>query len=460
MQLSSFVIQLFLARVLLPEAFGMIAMLQIFVSIGQTLMDGGMTSSLIRTPNPDQKDYSTVFFLNVTLSIIVYGLIFGSSGFIADFFRKPLLQDILKVYSLSIIVQSLIAVQLAKFTKELDFRSQLILEIPSLILSSIIGIYLALNNYGVWSLVWLHVSKSLFFAAQVWLFVGWRPKPVFDIQTLREHVNFGYKLTLSSLLNTIYDNLYNIIIGRMYSATQLGFYDRANSLRQLPVLTISSALNKVTYPMFAAIQDDEQKMKRTYKVVMEAVLFFMAPMLVLLAVIAEPLFVILLTEKWLPAVPYFQILCFASILYPIHAYNLNVITVKGRSELFLKLEILKKVVITIGILISLPFGIYGLVYLQLINSLIGFFINSYYSGKLINYPTNEQIRTIAPIISLALGIGCIAYLISSSHVIPNYDSYVIQIFIISTIYIVLYIGLSFLLKISVVRDIKNQIFIK
>ncbi|RQP16655.1 MAG: lipopolysaccharide biosynthesis protein [Parapedobacter sp.] len=457
-QLTSFLVQLFLARLLLPEAFGLIAMLQVFVAIGQTLMDGGMTSSLIRTPNPDFRDYSTVFFINVFVAAFVYGIIFVAAEHIAIFYNQPILEKVLKIFALSIVIQSFVAVQLAKFTKDLDFKSQLMLELPSLLLSSIIAISLAFNDFGVWSLVWLHLSKSVFFAIQVWLFVKWRPSWVFDIQRLKMHFNFGYKLTLSSLLNTVYDNIYNIIIGKAFSPAQLGYYDRANSMRQLPVLTISSALNKVTYPMFAVIQNDNEKLKQTYRMLMQQILYWMAPMLVLLAVIAEPLFLMVLTAKWLPAVPYFQILCFASILYPIHAYNLNVITVKGRSDLFLKLEVAKKIIISVGIVCALPFGIYGLVYLQLINSVIGFFVNTYYSGKLIDYSTFEQVRNIAPIIFLAVGIGLLTLLASRYYITPNFQSQATRLGLASLFYGGMYFTLSILFRFSVIRDFKNLFF--
>lgn len=457
-QLTSFIVQLVLARMLLPEVFGLIAMLQIFISIGQTLMDNGMSSSLIRTTNPDNQDYSTVFFINVAAGIIIYGVIFVSANYIANFYRQPQLERVLQVFALSIIIQSLVSVQLAKFTKELNFRSQLILELPSLVVSSIIAVFLAYKGYGVWSLVWLHLSKSILFVLQTWLFVNWRPSLNFNYAKFKAHFKFGYKLTLSSLLNTIYDNINNIIIGKFFSATQLGYYDRAHSMRQLPIITVSSALNKVTYPVFAAVQDDDRKLKSAYSLLMKQIIFWVAPFLVLLSVISEPLFSFLLTDRWLPAVPYFQVLCFASILYPVHAYNLNIVTVKGRSDLFLKLEFLKKIVITITVLCALPFGVYGLVYAQLLNSVIGFFINSYFSGKLINYPSVEQIKDIAPIIIFALLAGLFVKVVYEAYITPVFQSSLACIAIVSTLFGCFYFAMAILFRLPAYRDFKKFIF--
>ena len=457
-QMTGFIVQLILARVLLPEVFGLIAMLQLFISLGQTLMDSGMTSSLIRTKDADQSDFSTVFYLNLLISIIVYALIFTFSKAIGDFYHQPALELIVKVYGLSVIIQGLIAVQLAKITKEMNFKLQMKLEIPSVLISCSVGVWMAYNGYGVWSLVWMYLLKSILFTVQVWFFAKWTPSLVFDVSKLKKHFNFGYKLTLSSIINTVYDNIYTIIIGRYFSILQLGFYDRANTLRLVPIQTLSTALGNVTYPLFSSIQDDDERLRKTYKKVMQQVIFVVAPLMLLAALIAEPLFRLILTDKWLPSVPYFQILCAASILYPLHAYNLNILNVKGRSDLFLKLEIVKKALITISVFIVIPFGILGLIYMQLVLNVLMFFINTFYSGMLIKYNTLNQIKDILPAISSAI-FALLVMIAVNVYILKGFNLLDInQIAINSFLYLVIYLALASIFKFPALGEIKQIIF--
>src|SRR5690606_22951203 len=364
-----FIVQIILARILLPEEFGLIAMIMVFIGIGHSMVDSGMTSSLIRTMNSDQRDYSTVFFINVIVSFLVYGIIFFCAPAIATFYEQPILADLVRVYALIIVIQSFVTVQITRMTKEMNFRIQLIIQIPSIIVGGIVGIVLALYGWGVWSLVYMALVRTLISTIQYWFYTGWRPDWVIDRERLWEHFNFGYKLTLAGILNTIFVNAYNIVIGKFFSVAQVGFYSKADSLQKFPVQSMSQALNKVTYPMFSEIQNDNVKLRAVYRTVMQQVVFWITPVLVVAFVVAEPLFRFILTEKWLPAVPYFRILCFVGFLYPVQAYNLNILKVKGRSDLILKLSIIKRIIITLGIVIALPFGVFGLLYFQVINSL-------------------------------------------------------------------------------------------
>lgn len=454
-QVTGFIVQLILARVLLPEVFGLIAMLQLFIALGQTLMDGGMTSSLIRTKDVDQRDYSTVFFLNLSVSILVYILLFSFSNLIGNFYHQPALSLIVRIYGLSIIIQALVAVQLAIITKEMNFRLQLLLEIPSVLISCLLGIWMAYNGYGVWSLVWMYLLKSTLFTIQVWLFSNWKPSLVFDLGRLKKHFNFGYKLTLSSIINTIYDNIYTIIIGRNFSVSLLGFYDRANTLRLVPIQTLSTALGNVTYPLFSSIQDDDERLKNTYKKVMQQVIFIVAPLMFLAALIAKPLFNVLLTDKWLPSVQYFQLLCIASVLYPLHAYNLNILNVKGRSDLFLKLEIIKKIIVTISIFFIIPYGVIGLIYMQLILNAGMLYINSFYSGVLIKYNTLSQIRDIFPAIFSSI-VTAILLLTLNTYILDEVILNDIYFIIVDSIlYFLIYIGIASLFKFPAWAEIKQ-----
>jgi O-antigen/teichoic acid export membrane protein len=455
-QIIHFIVQIILARVLMPEQFGLIGMLVVFVSLGNSLVDSGMSSSLIRTHDADERDFSSVFFINVTFSIILYFVLFFSSSHIANFFKEPILADILKLYCLTFIIKAISSIQYVRLIIQMDFKRQAILQLPSLAISSVVGLVLAYNGYGVWSLVWLQLANVTLESVLIWFQVKWRPSLIFDWTRLKHHFNFGYKLTLSGIIDTIYSNIYNIIIGKYFSASLLGYYTRADAIKQLPVNNISSALKKVTYPLFSSIQDDDNRLKRVYKRLIQQVLFWIAPVMVIAVVLGEPLFRFLMTEKWLPAVPYFQILCLSGIIYPLHAYNLNILNVKGRSDLFLKLEIIKKAIITIGLIIAVPFGIYGLLWLQFGISLFAFFINSSFSGKMINYPTREQLKDILPIFGLAGSMGSMVFLFDIQF--PNSSNYDLIRIVVGTILgLGSYLSTSAIIRFSPFVDFKQTI---
>ncbi len=456
-QFINFIETIFLARLLLPSEFGLIGMLAIFIAIGNTLINGGLTSSLIRTENADEKDYSTVFFINLMGSIVIYFILFFTAPFIASFYKQPVLTDLVRVYTLTFIIRAFSSVQMTKLTKELNFKLQMTIQIPSEILGSALGIILAWSGFGVWSLVWMNVFQATMYSIQLWIRSGWRPQFLFNKKLFKHHFGFGYKLTLSALINTIYQNLYTLIIGRFFSAAQVGYYTYSMTLRQLPIQNVSNALNKVTYPIFSSIQNDDARLKRAYKMLMQQVIFWIAPVLILLSIIAEPLFRFLLTEKWLPAVPYFQILCWAGILYPLQSYNLNILKVKGRSDLFLRLEIIKKAYSVIGVFCVIQFGIFALLYFLLASTLVSFVINTWYSGKLINYPIREQLKDIIPTILLAVLTGLLIWVID--YYLKQYFNPpdVIQLIIIGSLYFFIYLSVSYYMNITSFKDFRQLI---
>lgn len=456
-QIVGFIVSLVLARLLLPEEFGLIGMIAVFVSVGNALINSGLTQSLIRSRELDQEDYSTVFFFNLVASILFYLIIFVGAPWVADFYNQEILTGIIRIYCITFIIDAFSTVQRTRLTKKMDFKTQTIIAIPSTILGGVVGVTMAYMGYGVWSLVWSNIVTSLGNSIQFWMYSNWTPSFMFNIKKFKNHFNFGYKLTLSGLLDKIFSNMYLIIIGRYFSPSQVGFYTRAETMKQLPVTNISNALNKVTYPLFASIQDDNVRLKRVYKQLMQMVVFIIAPVLVFLAVLAEPTFRFLFTEKWLPAVPYFQILCVTGILYPIHAYNLNVLKVKGRSDLFLKLEIIKKVIIIVGIIIGIQFGIYGLLYAQVVLSFVAFLINAYYTDKFIEYSALEQIKDILPIFLMASGCGAVV-LYLDFFLRVNLD--IVRILVGGSAGVVLYTGLCYLFKFESFVDLRMLILKK
>lgn len=451
-QIINFSVQIILARLLLPEAFGLIAIIQVFASIGQTLMDGGMTSSLIRTKDLDQKDYSTVFFMNITSSIFIYTVLYFCAPFIAVFFEKDELTLLIRVFTLSFIIQALVGVQTTKLTKEMNFKLQMYMQIPATILGGIVGVLLAINGYGVWSIIWMSLTTTFFFMLQHWFRSSWKPSLVIDKNRLLYHFKFGYKLTLSSLLTNLYHNSYTIIIGKFFSTTQLGFYNQANSFRMFPVSNITTALQKVTYPVFSSLQDDNVKLRNAFSRITEVIFFIVCPIMLSLIVVAEPLFRFVLTDKWDPAVPFFQILCFSAIFYPLSMYNLNIILAKGRSDIHFKLELLKKGASITFLLLIIPFGIWGVILAQAISMLIHAGVNSYFSGKMMGYSIKEQITDITPTLILGFIVMFMTYLIELTFINDLNDFLRISIGLIS--YFTIYLTLSYFLKMNSILELR------
>lgn len=442
----SFIVQIILARLLLPEVYGLIAIVGIFVAIGRNLVDGGMTSSLIRTIDADQRDYSTVFFLNLIASFVLYSILFVCAPYISSFFELPQLTALLRVYTLSFIIQALANVQTTRLTKELNFKLQMYMQIPATICGGIVGVLLAYSGYGVWSLVMMYLTTTTVFMVQHWFRTDWRPDFIIDKEKLKYHFNFGYKVTLSGLVTTAYHHSYTLIIGKLFSATQLGFYNQANTLRMFPVQNLTDALGKVTYPVFSSIQEDNQRLRAMFKKITSAVFFIVAPMMLFLVIIAEPLFRLVLTEKWLPSVPFFQILALSAIVYPVSMYNLNIILAKGRSDLHLKMELIKKLSSIMFLLLIIPFGIWGAIYAQSISMLIHAFVNVYYCGKQIDYPVQKQIVDVLPIFGLCCVISVVTYLLDTTIFSTYFEGDLLRILLNFIFFFALYIVSSKMLR--------------
>ncbi|MVO07728.1 oligosaccharide flippase family protein [Flavobacterium sp. TP390] len=404
-QIISFSVNIVLARLLMPKDFGLIAMLSVFIGIGNALINSGLSSSLIRSEEIDEEDYTTVFYFNLLGSFMIYSLFFIAAPYIAKFYEQDLLITIIRVYGLTFIINAFSTIQTTRLTKLMDFKTQMKVSVPSLIVSGTLGICLANLNYGVWSLVYMAICQSIISSIQLWYWAKWKPLWCFKKNKFKKHFKFGTNLLFSSVLDILYSSSYTIIIGKFFAPAQVGYFNRADTLQMLPVGNISTIITKVSYPLFSTIQNDNIKLKQVYKRIMEMVLYLVVPILLIMSALAEPLFRFLFTDKWLPAVPYFRILCLTGILYPIHSYNLQILKVKGRSDLFFKLEIIKKIIMTIVLIISFQYGIYGLLYGSIITSVIAFFINTHYSGKFLNYTAWEQFKDLLPTILIGMLIG-------------------------------------------------------
>lgn len=410
-QLIGFFVSTVLARLLLPEEFGLIAMIAVFIGIGNVLINSGLSLSLIRSKNIDEEDFSTVFYFNLFVSILIYLIIFLLAPLISDFFNQSVLCVLIRVYGVTFIIDSFSTIQLTRLTIKLDFKSQMLVALPSLIIGSLFGIAMAYSGFGVWSLVWMAVLKSLILVASIYYKTKWIPLRVFNIKKLKHHYNYGIKLMFSGILDIMFTNIYSIIIGKFFLPAQVGYYSRARSFQMFPVNGISSMVSKITLPIFSKIQDDNVRLRNAYSKIMQMIIFIIAPILFFMSFLAEPLFRFLFTDKWLPAVIYFQILCINGILYPINSYNVQILNVKGRSDLVLKLEVIKKLMFVLIIVISLPYGIKALLYGSVFGSVICFFINTHYSGKFIDYSAWKQFKELIPIVLLSFFSGVLVYLL-------------------------------------------------
>ncbi len=458
LQIIQFAIGVLMARILLPEDYGMIGMLSIFIAVSQTLIDSGFSKALIRKKDRTELDYSTIFHFNVIVGLILYFIIYALAPFIADFYQISLLENLTKVVALPLILNSFCIVQQAHLTILMDFKTLAKISVISSLFSGISSLILAYSGFGVWTFAYSTIIGSVMRSILMWLWTKWRPKWMFSWTSFREMFSFGSKLLASSIIDTTYSNLYPLIIGRLFSAKDLGFYARASSYATLPASTIASLIGKVTFPVLCEIQNENDRLQVIYRRMLQVSAFIVFPLMMGLAALAHPLIVSMITEKWEPCVPYLQILCFALMWYPIHGLNLNLLQVKGRSDLFLKLEIIKKIVGVSVILITFPFGVLYMCVGSVCSSILCLVINTYYTGKLIHVGFLMQMRDLLPTILYSLSMGVLVY-----GVTLFFDSNLLKIAVGMLVGLLYYPSVAYLTKsselsylISMIKNRKKQ----
>ena len=404
-----FIATIILAGILGPKEFGLLGMIMLFVSIGNTLIDSGMSTSLIRSNNVTENEYSTVFITNILMSVLVYLILFFIAPFIASFYEQPILINVIKWYCLGFVITSLRSIHNVKLMKEMEFRKITILNLPGIIISVIIAIWMGYKGYGIWSLVSLFLINQFISTVLFWLFIKWKPSFYFDFANYKDHFKFGYKLTLSALLNTVFENIYNILIGKFYNVKTLGFYERAYTFNNYPVSILSGIILKVSLPSLTSIKGDEVRLQKAYKSIMQMSFLISSCGLAFAALLAHQIVKLFLGDQWLALVPLFQVLSISFMFYPIHSLNINILSIFGRSDLFLKLEVVKKIMILIVVAICFNFGVIGLVWSSVINSILALIINTHYSGRFLNYPTKNQLLDLLPTLASVLVTVSIVY---------------------------------------------------
>ena len=432
-----FFIAIILARLLAPAEFGLIAMLAIFMAVAQSFIDSGFGSALIQNQDATHVDECSIFYFNILVGVIAAGLLCLTAPWIASFYNVPILVPLTRALSLNLVINAFGLIQTTLLTKQINFKAQFKVSLIATFFSGTIGIIMAYNGFGVWSLVAQSLSQNIFRSYLLWLFVSWRPSFIFSIQSLRKLFAFGSKLLFSGLLNTFFENIYLVVIGKLFSPADLGFYSRAKGFQELPVQNISSSVARVTYPVFSSIQDDKVRLKVGVQRALTSMVILSFPLMIGLAVVAGPLVRLLLTDKWLPCVPYLQLLCAAGILYPLHVINLNVLMAQGRSDLFLRLEVLKKVLVLIAIAITYRWGISAIIIGQVFISLVALYLNAYYTGKILDYPVSAQVKDVAPVMVISIIVGIAAYCVKLIHLQNDVFLLMIQILFGAMVYIVL-----------------------
>ncbi len=414
---SYFIATIVLAGILGPSEFGYIGLIMLFVSIGNTLIDSGMSTSLLRKNNITENEYSTVYFTNILMSFVVYLILYLTAPLIANFYNQALLIEIIRWYCLGFIISSFRSIHNVKLIKEMKFRMITLLNLPGALISLFLSVWMGYKGCGIWSLVSLFIVNQSISTILYLLLISWRPKYYFDLANYREHFNFGYKLVFSALLNTVFENIYNILIGKFFNLKTLGLYERAYSFNNYPVSILSGIILKVSLPSLSTIKNDSLRLQKAYKSIMQMSFLISSSGLAFAALLAHQLVSLFLGAQWLAIVPLFQILSISFIFYPIHSLNINILSVFGRSDLFLRLEIVKKIIIIMVVLVCFNFGVMGLVWSSVINSVLALIINTHYSGRFLNYPTKNQLLDLLPTLAIVLLTIIVVY--SFQKIIPT-----------------------------------------
>ena len=438
-----FIVQIVLARLLAPEQFGIIAIVMVFINIAQVFVQSGFNTALIQKKDADEEDFSSIFYLSLGIAGIIYIIIFMAAPTISIFYRDPILTPILRVLALILFTGSLNSIQNAYIARNLMFKKLFKSSVGAIVISGTLGVIAAYFGLGVWALVIQQLANQISISVIMWITVKWRPKFVFSIQKVRELFSFGWKLLASSLINVFYMEIRTLFIGRLYSSSALGFYNRGEQFPKLIVNNINGSIQSVMLPALSAQQDNKKRVKEMMRRAIVTSSFLVFPIMIGMAVVAEPLVTIVLTEKWLPAVPFLQIFSISYALIPIHTANLQAINAMGRSDVFLKLEMIKKALGIVILGISIPFGVYAIAIGQVASGIISTFINAYPNKQLIKYSYKEQLMDIMPSFVMAIIMGGVVYTFNFLKV-TELQILVLQIFGGAAVYI----GLAKMLKIE------------
>lgn len=404
----TFVVGLVLARLLSPEEYGLIGICLIFTTVLNGIVDSGFSNAIIRKKDATNEDYNTMFITNMVISVVLYALLYFSAPLISAFFALEL-TALVRAIGLVLIINALSLTQQTNLTKKIDFKTKTKASIVSAVLSGIIGIAMAYMGYGVWALVAQQLSKQAVYTVALWILNRWMPNFHFSVESFKYMWGFGWKMLVSGLLANVWNQLYQVVVGKFYNPATLGQYTRGHEYANIFSSNITSIVQRVTYPVLAEVQDEKERMVAAYRKVIKITMFVTAICMISLGAVAEPLIYCLIGEKWHQAATFLPLICISMSLYPLHAINLNMLQVQGRSDIFLYLEIIKKIIAIGPLCIGIFFDIYWMLVASIITGVISFFLNSYYTGKKLGYSSWKQLKDVAPSYGVALAIAISVY---------------------------------------------------
>jgi teichuronic acid exporter len=449
-QLGQFVVSVMLARILVPEDFGLLGMLAIFLAISQTFIESGLGTGLIQRQERKDIDFSTLFVFNLAVSSFFYWLLFFSAPLIASFFKQPQLTELARVLGLTLFFNAFAIVQRTKLAIAFDFKSIAKSNVIGMLTGGLCGVIAAMNGYGVWSLVIQILSGSFASLMVLWFLNKWRPTVDFSKNAFRSLFGYGSKLLIAGLYAQILNNVYNICIGKFYPASVLGFYTRAKSFADISAGTIVSVLQQATFPVLVAVQHDKEKLVSVYSRIIKMSAFLIIPIMTLIALLAKPIVVLLLTEKWNSLIPLLQWIVFSRVFLPMSAINLNVLNAIGRSDLFLKVDLSKLPLTIIAMAITIPLGVKAMIIGNVCTAAIFFVINAYLPGKFYGYGPIKQLKDMLPFVLAALGMAI--SVIATSYFINNL---ILQLFLGAGLGLITYVIICWLLKLEELKEIKK-----
>lgn len=418
-QIIHFAVGIILARLLSPAEFGIIGMITIFIAISESIVNSGLSSALIRKQDCTEKDFNTMFYTNIGFGLIMFAVLFVSASAISTFYSRPELRLLVKVMALNLVINSFGLVETAILTKQIDFKKQTKISLIASISSGVVGIILAYLGFGFWSLAIKTLVQNAIRVTLLHLLSSWRPKIQYSIDSFKDLFGFGVKIMASGLINTTYRNVYKLIIGKYFSAATLGFYSRAEQFAKLPSSNLELTTQKVTYPVLASLASDNEKLKAGYKKLIKLSFYMTCTLMMALMTTSREIVLILVGEKWAPSIPFLQIMCISAVLYPLHSLNLNMLNVKNRSDLFLKLEIIKKILVVPVILIGIRYGMIVMLWGMVFNSVLAYFLNSMWSAKLVGYSVIEQLKDILPTILFTSAM--VTLVITAGQIVPDHQ---------------------------------------
>ncbi len=439
-----------LARILSPREFGLLGMIYIFTATSASIADSGLSTSLIRTKNVSSIDYSTVFYVNIGISLSLYVIIFLLSPFIANFYNEPELVNIIRVYALIFVITSFSSVQQSILVKKMAFKRLMLLNMPGIIIGAGIGITMAYQDYGIWSIIFMQLITQSILSIMLWIASDWKPILEFSKELLKKHYNFGYKLMISGVLHSAFENVYNVLIGKYFTTQVLGQFERARTYNNYPVHILGAIISKVTYPLLTRLEDQQKNTLSAYKQILQLSSFISIPTMLILSAVSIPLFNLILGPQWNEAALFFKILCFAGMLYPVRAFNLNILKVFGRSDLFLKLEIFKNIIIITILFCAVNYGIYSIVWSIVLISILELIMNVHYTNKVMSYSLYSQIKDI----SISLLTMMYIVIIMINPFLYNYNL-LLKVIILSGLGIVFYLLLNLLIVNPAIKILFN-----